>query len=496
MDAALVAYRTLVELAQLDGRISDEERRLLERYREALGLERETAGLAELEPHPATRVSEAFTTEQSSPVLQMMIRVAVADNVLTDRERRRLEQVADRLGVGQVKYAEILVGIQQEVQRARRTRSSQKKLLGTLAVALVVVAVVIVYLMMRGASTEEMEGLQARLDQMAIERAALDEELVRRSLEGSVDISAFKGIEARYGPSVLLVVVAYELNKDGVVFTHWSSGSGFFISPDGLIVTNKHVVQPWKYSPEIAQAVEAGFQLDAESLRMAVWPGGANLVTEAGELDFESGYYNENATLRLYNVSEDVMHERTEKLSDGSSYRGRLHVLGLGDLAVLKAEVTEPVRSFSLPRALPGIEKLDPVMLLGFPRGIAILEAQRAELSVALGEVSKIENSVMISAPVVPGNSGGPVVNRDGEVIGVATLTPGQGLGICIQTADLLPLLPTAGELIKRGSASVARGQLVEAHAFLDLAELREPTPSETTELVALRERAGDRRSP
>ena len=129
MDAALVAYRTLVELAQLDGRISDEERRLLERYREALGLERETAGLAELEPHPATRASEAFTTEQSSPVLQMMIRVAVADNVLTDRERRRLEQVADRLGVGQVKYAEILVGIQQEVQRARRTRSSQKKLL-------------------------------------------------------------------------------------------------------------------------------------------------------------------------------------------------------------------------------------------------------------------------------------------------------------------------------------------------------------------------------
>ena len=100
MDAALVAYRTLVELAQLDGRISDEERRLLERYREALDLERETAELAELEPQPATGVSEAFTTEQSSPVLQMMIRVAVADNVLTDRERRRLEQVADRLGAG------------------------------------------------------------------------------------------------------------------------------------------------------------------------------------------------------------------------------------------------------------------------------------------------------------------------------------------------------------------------------------------------------------
>jgi hypothetical protein len=34
MNAALVAYRTLVELARADGEVSDEERSLLERYSE------------------------------------------------------------------------------------------------------------------------------------------------------------------------------------------------------------------------------------------------------------------------------------------------------------------------------------------------------------------------------------------------------------------------------------------------------------------------------
>jgi hypothetical protein len=227
-------------------------------------------------------------------------------------------------------------------------------------------------------------------------------------------------------------------------------------------------------------------------LRVAAWPGGANLVNEAGEFDVESGYYDQNETLRLYNVTEDVMGMRTEQLPDGSSFSGMLHAMGPGDLAVLEAEVPQPVVPFSLPGQLPGIEKLDPVMVLGFPRGVAILEEQRAELSVALGEVSKIESSIMITAPVVPGNSGGPVVNRNGDVIGVATLTPGQGLGICLQAAEFLALLPTVTELLERALQSFEREQVEAARAFLDLAEQRDPTPGEERELAELRRRVDD----
>jgi len=489
MNAALVAYRTLVELARADGEVSDEERSLLERYRQALGLEKETADLTELEPTPGPTPSRSFSPEQSIHVLKMMIRVAHADGIFRDRERRRMEEVARRLGIGRVRYAEIVVGVESDTQRTRRTRRSYRKTLLALAVVLVVVAAVSIYLVRRSATTEEMGQLQQRLDAMTLEQAAHDEEIVRRSMEDSIGISSFKEIEARYGSSVLLLVLAYDVARDGQTVSHWSSGTGFFVSPDGLIVTNKHVVQPWKFSPDIAAQLAAGFEIVEESLRLAAWPAGANLITEQGEFDVDSGYYIRNGTLEIDRIAEDRIEVRAAELSDGSPYFGALHAMGDGDLAVLKAEVAEPVRPFALPRTLPGVEKLDPVMVLGFPRGIAILEGRKAELSAALGEVSKIESNIMITAPVVPGNSGGPVVDRRGRVVGVATLTPGLGLGICLGTARLLPLLPGAGELIDRASRSVQLGQVVEALAYLDLADLRDPSPEEQAEAQRLRVR-------
>ncbi len=84
------------------------------------------------------------------------------------------------------------------------------------------------------------------------------------------------------------------------------------------------------------------------------------------------------------------------------------------------------------------------------------------------------------------------MIDRAGRIVGVATLTPGSGLGICIQTHDFLPLLPAAGELIASASRSLDAERLEAALAFLDLAELREPTADERDELNALRRRVGD----
>ena len=488
MQAALVAYRTLVDLARVDGRISEDERRLLDRYRVALGLEEETAKLAELEPGVDSPTADDLSPAQSVHVLTMMIRVAHADGTLSRRERARLEEVADRLGVGRVKYAGILVDIENEARGGQRVRRSFRGLLVALAVVVVIVGVVAIYLARRGATTEETGRLRARINEMTIEQAARDEAIVRQSVEGSVRIAAFKEVESRLGPSVLLIIVAYDLVRDDQVITHWSSGTGFFVTPDGLIVTNKHVAQPWKFSAEVMAQIGAGFVLDEDSLRMGAWPTGANLRSEQGEFDVDSGYYNGDESLTVYRTTEDQFELRPTQLPDGSTFMALLHAMGPGDLAVLKAEVEQPVRPFLLPQTLPGIEKLDPVMVLGFPRGIALLEGQSAELSVALGEVSKIERSIMITAPVVPGNSGGPAVDRHGRVIGVATLTPGQGLGICLRSQEFLELLPDASELIERATEAHSAGRTVDATTYLDLAQLREPSQDEQRQINDLRD--------
>jgi hypothetical protein len=253
-----------------------------------------------------------------------------------------------------------------------------------------------------------------------------------------------------------------------------------------LIVTNKHVIQPWKFSAEVMAQIDSGFVLDEDSLRMGAWTTGANLRNEDGEFDVDSGYFNGNGSLTLLRTTEDRFELRPTQLPDGSTFMAPLHVMGSGDIAVLQAELAEPVHPFRLPQSLPGIEKLDPVMVLGFPRGIALLEGRSAELSVALGEVSKIELSIMITAPVVPGNSGGPAVDRHGRVVGVATLTPGQGLGICLPSREFLDLLPVAGALIERAEQSLALGRADDAGIYLELAGLRNPTASDERQIEEL----------
>ena len=76
----------------------------------------------------------------------------------------------------------------------------------------------------------------------------------------------------------------------------------------------------------------------------------------------------------------------------------------------------------------------DPVYVVGSPLGL--------EQSVVSGIVSAFrDDHIQISAPLNPGNSGGPVVDADGEVIGVAVLKVGdestEAIGLAIPVAEV-----------------------------------------------------------
>ena len=80
----------------------------------------------------------------------------------------------------------------------------------------------------------------------------------------------------------------------------------------------------------------------------------------------------------------------------------------------------------------------EPVLVVGSPLGL--------EQSVVTGIVSAFRDEhIQISAPLNPGNSGGPVVDADGEVIGVAVLKVGnevtQAIGLAIPVGEVCTLL-------------------------------------------------------
>ncbi len=97
------------------------------------------------------------------------------------------------------------------------------------------------------------------------------------------------------------------------------------------------------------------------------------------------------------------------------------------DLAVIRAKKTP---NEIKPAALASTRDLHPgdmVTAVGFPFGIGpsvssgVVAGLKREFYDAESKKGKLTNLIQFDAAVNPGNSGGPLVNRDGEVVGIVT---------------------------------------------------------------------------
>jgi tetratricopeptide (TPR) repeat protein len=130
--------------------------------------------------------------------------------------------------------------------------------------------------------------------------------------------------------------------------------------------------------------------------------------------------------------------------STGNVYpvKGVLAVDAEGDIALLKVDAPpNQIRPLPLERTSP--QEGESVVVIGNPFGL--------EGSVTNGIVSAVRDIptfgriIQITAPISPGSSGSPVVNMQGQVIGVATLqiTGGQSVNFAIPSERISQLQST-----------------------------------------------------
>jgi serine protease Do len=218
-------------------------------------------------------------------------------------------------------------------------------------------------------------------------------------------------------PSVVQVVVTGYAPREGAsgstpfdIVRQVSVGSGVIVDPDGYIVTNAHVVS----GAERVQVVLSGSS-DGETPAYSTGP--ATRTFEA----------------QVIGAAQDV------------------------DLAVLKIDASN-LAALTI-GDYEKVQKGDIVFALGSPNGLRD--------SVTMGVVSTVSRQmdpdsplvyIQTDAPINPGNSGGPLVNVDGELVGINTFiltnksVGHQGPGFAIPSAVVAatyPKLRKYGHLVR-----------------------------------------------
>jgi S1-C subfamily serine protease len=221
-----------------------------------------------------------------------------------------------------------------------------------------------------------------------------EEDAPRRPPAGAADDHDLELLDA-YSRAVIGVVEIIAPAVIGVGPTagerRGGSGSGFLITPDGYALTNSHVIHGRE---RITATTHDGDRLDAE------------LIGDDPATDL--------ALVRL--AARDLP---ATQLGDSDALRVGQLVIAIGDPLGLQATVSTGIVS-ALGRSMRGRE----------------------------GRL--IENIVQHSAPLNPGNSGGPLVDSHGRVIGINTaiITAAQGLGFAVPAGTAKWVV---GELMAHG---------------------------------------------
>ena len=238
-------------------------------------------------------------------------------------------------------------------------------------------------------------------------------------------------------PGVVLVSVEYTVTWNLVKpleIPHRETGTGFIYRPDGYIITNGHVVEDAHLKDseamddfrkmvlsEFEEALKAGiiFQIVEQQI-------GRKLTDKEREIVATS---KPNIS-----VSDPSL---TVWMSNSKSYTAKIlqwdNPIGKGkDVSILKIAGTD------LPTVRLGdsekVSVQDPVVVIGYP-GLAsrwgqntlISSESNFEPTATNGHISAIKKSnidtplLQSDAAITHGNSGGPVFNAAGEVIGIAT---------------------------------------------------------------------------
>lgn len=273
----------------------------------------------------------------------------------------------------------------------------------------------------QGASPEKVRALTRRLKVLETERTGA-EVLINR-----------------YGPSVCFLYIAsgfVEKDKPGAVSSVLLEymGTGFLVDNKGLLVTNRHIMEPWAMDPSASKLLQAGMEPKLVTL-LAYFPGRpqpyeVSLARLSDHGDVALGH--------LSPVPQGIAPIPIRKPALQGIVGETVVVLGYpvgveGILARMDDNVAEALMK------KPGHDLRQLIQDIADRNGIRPLATQGH-----IGDV--LPDRIVYDAQTTGGASGSPVFNGRGEAIAVnaATMTHFGGASFGVPMGMVLALLPPA----------------------------------------------------
>lgn len=208
-------------------------------------------------------------------------------------------------------------------------------------------------------------------------------------------------------------------------------GSGFLVHESGVIVTNRHVAEPWwknrSVAPLLARGLEPAFvKLTAtfpEQPTISVDPASIRVSAEDADVAILTAEVNGVPILPLSNLNPVEL--RGERLMLLGYPTGLAALLARADPEIVAAALADATDTTSLIEALSQRHAISPVITHG-----------------TLSDIT--DRQLIYDAVTTSGGSGGPVFGPDGDVIGVnfAILRDFQGSNFGVPIRYVRPLLP------------------------------------------------------
>ena len=218
------------------------------------------------------------------------------------------------------------------------------------------------------------------------------------------------------------------------------TGTGFFVSEDGKIVTNLHIVRPWLFEKDLSLISDQYkmFMASVASENPALNAFTAQIKVE-GVLDYigmipNGVYFGEDNLKKCRefavhdNIEKDVaiLQLETMKLPDKSS------IVDLNQAVVNDTEITVGSHIYTL----------------GFPFGLSLQDLKSPKGIQLLGHGGSITQestkySFGFDAASYGGASGSPIFNEKGQLIGILNsgVSKSQGFNYAIKASYVVDLL-------------------------------------------------------